>query len=332
MNATPLFRATVIVLGIVIIGIPGAEGYDKYSQDDDSTNCRACHGDFRSDDYISPVDGMNWGNLHNIHRNTMLSGDCDVCHIGNDKLPVFLNSSDGGNGFQPVGCMGCHGIDPAPGEPNNAWWGAGLRLHHANAGVPADSNGFTCMSCHGNDPSPPSESALPSYYFTPDTFHPSKPVEPCNTAPGFSENFAGAVKGIDNDGDLLYDDADSDCVAATPTPTRTPTRTNTPTWTPTPTQTATPVITLTPPPPTPTITPTGTPIPGLIFEDGFESGNTSAWSAALKGAREALDAAWGFGQKPLANGTVFLIMFAGATLAGMPGIRERRRRWRRKNR
>jgi hypothetical protein len=322
MNVTRLFRGTLIVIGVVILGISGAEGYEKYSKNDDATNCRACHGDFRSGDYISPVDGLNWGNLHNIHRNTMLSGDCDVCHIGDDRLPVFLNSSDGGNGFQPVGCMGCHGVDPAPGEPNNEWWGAGLRLHHANAGVPPDSDGFTCMSCHGNDPAPLPESTPPSYYFTPDTFHPAKPVDSCNMAPGYSENFAGAVIAIDNDGDLLYDDADSDCVAATPTPTRT----NTATWTPTRTPTVTPAITFTPPPPTPNITPTATPIPGLIFADGFESGNTSAWSAALKGAREALDTAWGFGQKPLANGTVFLIMFAGAALVGLPGIRERRRR------
>jgi hypothetical protein len=82
MNATPLFRATVIAIGIVILGIAGAEGYDKYSQNDDATNCRECHGDFRSSNYISPVDGQDWGNLHNIHRSTMLSGDCDVCHIG----------------------------------------------------------------------------------------------------------------------------------------------------------------------------------------------------------------------------------------------------------
>jgi hypothetical protein len=38
--------------------------------------------------------------------------------------------------------------------------------------------------------------------------------------------------------------------------------------------------TTTPPPPTVTSTPTATPTPGppLIFSDGFESGDLSAWS------------------------------------------------------
>jgi len=132
MKVTNLFRATLIVCGIVIIGIPGAESYDTWSVNDDPTNCGYCHGDFRSSNYISPVDGQNWGNLHNIHRSTMLSGDCDTCHIGGDEFPVFLNSSNGGDGFEPVGCMGCHGVDPAPAVPNNTWWGAGLRAHHTN--------------------------------------------------------------------------------------------------------------------------------------------------------------------------------------------------------
>jgi hypothetical protein len=322
MVMRPIFRATVILIGIVILGTPGAEGYDRYSEDDDATYCRSCHGDFRSGSYISPVDGQNWGNLHNIHRSTMLSGDCDVCHIGNDKLPVFLNSSDGGDGFEAVGCMGCHGVDPAPGEPDNLWWGAGLRLHHTNAGVEADSNGFTCASCHADDPSPPPENTQPSYYFLPDTNHPSKPVDPCNQAPGFSENFAGAVMGIDNDGDLVYDDSDSDCAEATPTPTATSTPTWTPTWTPTQTPTVPPVVTNTPTPTT--VPPTPTPGPSLVFGDGFESGDTSGWSSFAKVLTEGLDRVEFLGRKPLTNGTVFLIMFAGAALAGLPRIRERR--------
>ena len=321
MKATLIFRATVIVIGSVILGIPGTEGYDKYSQNDDATNCRWCHGDFRSNTYISPVDGQNWGNLHNIHRSTMLSGDCDVCHIGDDRLPVFLDSSDGGDGFEPVGCVGCHGADPAPGLPNNGWWGAGLRLHHTNAGVGQDSNGFTCMDCHADDPPPPPENTLPSYYFTPDVNHPNKPDDPCNPGPDFPENYAGAVIGIDNDGDMLYDDADPDCEGPTPTPTPT----STPTWTPTPTPTATLVITNTPVP-TPSITPTPTPTPKpqLIFRDGFESGDTSAWSADSQRLFKGLDPALRPGRKPLTNGTVFLIMLAGATLVGLPGFRERR--------
>lgn len=278
MNVTPFFRATLIVVGIVNFGILFAEGYDKYSKNDDATNCRECHGDFRNNNYISPVDGQDWGNLHNIHRSTMLSGDCDVCHIGDERLPVFLNSSTGGDGFEPVGCMGCHGVDPAPGVPNNDWWGAGLRLHHANAGVGQDSNGFICITCHPDDPSPLPEDTLPSYYFAPDFNHPNKPDDPCNPAPGFSEKFAGAVMGFDNDGDLLYDDADPDCAGAIPTPTPTPT--STPTSTPTPTPPVAPAMT-NPPTPTPAPTVTPTPNPQLIFGDGFESGNTIAWSSSV---------------------------------------------------
>lgn len=76
----------------------------------------------------------------------------------------------------------------------------------------------------------------------------------------------------------------------TATPIRTPTRTPTPTVTPTsapPTSTpaATPTPNLTPTAtPTPILpTPTPTPIPpqNVIFEDGFESSDTSAWSDRL---------------------------------------------------
>jgi len=28
----------------------------------------------------SPVDGQLWGNIHNLHRQTMLNGDCSTCH------------------------------------------------------------------------------------------------------------------------------------------------------------------------------------------------------------------------------------------------------------
>jgi len=289
MNVTSLCRAGTIVMGIGWLGISGIGAYDRYSIDDNATNCRQCHGDFRSSNYVSLVDGQSWGNLHNIHRSTMLSGDCDVCHIGNDEFPVMIAQSNGGDGFEPVSCMGCHGVNPTPGAPDNDWWGAGLRAHHTNAGVGPDSNGLTCMNCHNDDPPPPSEDTLPSYYFSPDPNHTSKPDHPCNPAPGYPENFAGAVIGIDNDGDLLYDDADPDCAVATPTPTRTPTRT--PTWTPTPSPTATPAVTSTPTP-TPTITATPTPDPNLLFADGFESGDTSFWSSDVARPSGDLDFLW----------------------------------------
>lgn len=344
MNMTSHSRATLIIVGIAIFATSGAEGYDRWSVNDDATYCGYCHGDFRNNNYISPVDGQNWGNLHNIHRYTMLSGDCDACHIGGDEFPVFLDRSNGGDGFEPIGCVGCHGVNPAPPAANTGLWGAGLRAHHANADVGPDNNGLTCASCHTSDPTPPSEDTQPSYYFTPDTFHPAKPDNSCNPAsppPGYPENYAGATIGIDNDGDLLYDEADPDCAGPTPTPTQTPT--NTPTNTPTPTPTATPTATSTPvvPTPTPTPTPTSTPIapsptptptptppadPNFIFGDGFESGTTSAWGAAARAFHATINHIRGLGGAPLVAGTLFLTMIVGGTAVGLPGLRKRNRR------
>jgi len=192
-------------------------------------------------------------------------------------------------------------------------WGAGLRLHRANAGVGQDSNGDTCMTCHINDPSPLPEDTLPSYYFVPDTINTNKPDDPCNQAPGFPENFAGAVMGFDNDGDLLYDEFDPDCAAAIPTPTSTPT----PTPTPTPVIVATPTST-----PAPTATPA--PDPDLIFVDGFESGDTSMWDAVAGGVLKGLDQARRLSRVPMTNETMFLIVFAGAALVAIPANRRRR--------
>jgi len=306
MTTRSSFQATIAVFGLVLGAATAAIAYDRYSINDDATNCRTCHGDFRRDSYVSLVDGIIWGNLHNIHRNTMLSGDCDVCHVGDDEFPVLIAESNGGDGFEPVSCMGCHGVDPTPGVPPNNDWGAGLRLHHANAGI------GICAGCHPGDPPPPPESTPPSYYFLPDGNHQNKPTDPCSPAPSHSENYAGAVIGIDNDGDLLYDEDDSDCAAA-PTPTATPTWTHTPTevptLTPSPTRTptSTPVITNTPTA-TPTMTPTPTPDPNLLFGDGFESGDTSAWSAAVPAS---------LGDGPLVNGAILVLLAAGAALVGL---------------
>jgi len=225
-------RAFSIITGlaaaVVLMACAGAaHAYDQWSINADATNCRECHGDFRDNNYISPVDGENWGDLHDVHREDMLNDDCDVCHLDSGRFPVLLDDSAGGTGFQSVGCVGCHGIDPGNGEPD---WGAGLRLHHTNAGVRPDRNNQTCVDCHGTLPVPQPEDVLPVYYFTPDAAHPNKPTDPCNPAPDYPESFAGLVLGTDNDGDLLYDGADPDCGG------------------------------------------------GTVFADGFESGDTSAWS------------------------------------------------------
>jgi hypothetical protein len=180
----------------------------------DATNCASCHGDFRATAYVSLADGQNWGNLHNLHRTSMLSGDCASCH-GADDLPVILDASDGGNGLSPIGCVGCHGRaeDNVAANPEigagRSGYGAGLRQQHQNAGV------TSCSNCHLDanpaNYTPVGENVLPTYYANPGTGHPAMPSESCNG--DGSENFAGATQGLDNDGDDVYDASDSNCAA-----------------------------------------------------------------------------------------------------------------------
>ena len=206
-----------MAVAILFMVAQAAETYEQWSINDDPTYCGECHGDFRAPAYVSRADGDPWGDsLHDVHRNVMLNGDCDTCHLGGNEFPVLLNLSNGGNGLEPVSCVGCHGIDPDPGTPNTEW-GAGLRLHHINAGVPPDMNDDTCVDCHLIDPTPMAESVAPAYYFTPDPSHPGKPTDPCNPSPDFVEHFSQGTMGsygLDNDGDLAYDVADADCGGA----------------------------------------------------------------------------------------------------------------------
>ena len=102
MTTRSCFLTVVAIVGLFVVGATGALAYDRYSINDNATNCRTCHGDFRDSNYVSLVDGMDWGNLHNIHRSTMLAGDCNVCHIGGDEFPVLIAESNGGDGFEPV--------------------------------------------------------------------------------------------------------------------------------------------------------------------------------------------------------------------------------------
>lgn len=145
----------------------------------------------------------------------MLSGDCDACHVNSD-LPVYLASSNGGNGMAAIGCMGCHGRaeDNVAGNPESPHGsGAGLRQYHQNAGV------TDCAGCHQDaipaNYTPVGEHVLPPYYANPGVGHPNIPTDACNV--DGSENFAGAAVGQDNDGDQAYDGLDSDCLG-TPVP------------------------------------------------------------------------------------------------------------------
>jgi hypothetical protein len=208
---TRLSAPLVALLGVLAIGAGTAHAFDQYSVARDATNCRACHGDFRASPYTSLRDGVSWGDdLHDVHRNVMLNGDCDTCHFSG-RFPVFLDTSAGGTGLAAISCTGCHGRaeDGIGGGTLGA--GAGLRQHHWQAGE------AICLDCHDDsDPSaftPVGEEILPPYYANPtgsDTAHPLIPSDPCNpAADGYPENYAATTLGLDNDGNGLYDEADA---------------------------------------------------------------------------------------------------------------------------
>ncbi len=184
------------------MAVPAVLAYSTYSP-----GCAACHGDFRSSPYVSLADGQSWGDdLHDVHRNTMLSGECGTCHTSGGRSPVFTYSSDGGGGLSGISCIGCHGR--AEDVRGIGTEGAGLRQHHYRAGV------TICFDCHDDaDPAaftPVGEDVLPPFYANPGTNHPNIPTDSCNS--DGSENFAGGPTGLDNDGDNAYDTADPDCI------------------------------------------------------------------------------------------------------------------------
>ena len=167
------------------------------------SGCTDCHSNFR--DSASTKPGNIWpDDKHDVHRRQMMTNLCGTCHISNGDDP-FLDSSRGEPGLPGVSCMGCHGADPDPSVPNNNWWGAGLRQHHANADVGTDNGGDLCVDCHTDDPSPLGEDAVPLYYGGTNV----NVFDPCNV--DGSENWTSDGLGLDNDGDLDYDDADADC-------------------------------------------------------------------------------------------------------------------------
>lgn len=211
MNRPTFIRSTLLSSLLLAGWISAAGAYENYSTNGLTGNCATCHGDFLSSPYVSMADGANWGDdLHDVHRNTMLNGDCNACHSSGGRSPVSLLSSVGGAGFDPISCLGCHGRPDGGGTVT----GAGLRQHHWNSGVTG------CLDCHADSNpaalTPPGENVMPPYYFTPDAAHPGKPTDPCN--PNGEEDFAGTFIGLDNDGDGLYDQNDSDCQVSTPVP------------------------------------------------------------------------------------------------------------------
>lgn len=197
--------------------------------------CRTCHGDFNGVD--TEMSGQTWpSNLMDTHVDFMVgNSDCSTCHSPGPRFPVQLGSSAGGELLEPISCAGCHGREedgtPDPGD-GAAGYGLGLRRHHWNANVTVDLDPDpvgellittrVCADCHTDaDPAggavPVAESVKPPYYADPDggaPFHPPMPRDPCNDPSNMDtpeEEKVGDLLALDNDGDLAYDLADSDC-------------------------------------------------------------------------------------------------------------------------
>ncbi len=206
MKPTKYALPLLLVVIVAVLAVGSASPAFSYRSWD--TGCTDCHTSFTGDESTKP--GNVWPeDKHVVHRSAMMDQDvpdsCGACHdqIGDDPL---LNSSAGTAELPGLGCMGCHGVDPTPGTENNLW-GAGLRLHHANANVGGDGNGLECVTCHPVDPLPMPEDILPAYYGLPTI----NVLDPCN--PGGTENWTSDGLGLDNDGDLDYDADDSACTS-----------------------------------------------------------------------------------------------------------------------
>jgi hypothetical protein len=136
-------------------------------------SCAACH-----------TFGNSSSTFHQGHLDLGLPEDCNTCHGSIGDNPVTSN------------CATCH-------------VGPGVRAHHENSPNPL-TNPNTCgtstAGCHTGDPTPaPENTAVPGYAgLTLAT------LDPCD---GSEERFTSLTMSLDNDGDLAYDSADSDCQA-----------------------------------------------------------------------------------------------------------------------
>lgn len=127
-----------------------------------------------------------------MHRaSANMATSCGLCHLSTDSRNPYTYQSDGAGTVKGLGCSGCH-------EP------LGLRKHHAINGVTA------CATCHNDTGLTPTlESVQPPYYGTAYTRarNTANPLAVAKT----NENWStGDFKGLDNDGDNLYDMADPD--------------------------------------------------------------------------------------------------------------------------
>ncbi len=183
MKKTSLISYCIIALVAFAAWAPNASAFTFFSDSEGAgPSCEDCHPAL-----------ANFGPGHSAHAEPTNS-DCNLCHAG----------GQGGRNSPPLAnCTICHGRDAdAGGDGISAGLGRGLRLHHQNAEV-AD-----CALCHSDAIGPVGapESTPPSYYPGPNV---NAQLDPCD---GSEERFASNSVSLDNDGDLLTDGADPDCV------------------------------------------------------------------------------------------------------------------------
>ncbi len=175
--------------------------------------CAQCHPGFV---------GGTGSSLHALHTggSDPMTGSCSLCHTGTTRDNPFTMWSQNNQ----LGCMGCHGLDygetirsnyrgfAITGLHKNS--GYGLRRHHARAGV------AVCATCHTNDMNvaPYAENVINTglgftthYYNRTDVRLRGLPINPCNNEDTLND---ADSRGLDNDGDGLYDAEDPDCTGA----------------------------------------------------------------------------------------------------------------------
>ena len=174
---------SIIALTALAAWAPDAGAYSNFGATaigEMPTHCKVCH--------TNTFEGGTRNINHIIHSDAV-GGSCGVCHAPGLTVPPTLDQ-----------CVQCHVPE-------------GLREHHRNAGV-STCNG--AVECH-----PDLELALPEDTIPPGYTDGTDPVatialDPCDGSEerfGPNEPFSDGsfTVSLDNDGDLCYDGADSDC-------------------------------------------------------------------------------------------------------------------------